>query len=551
MATPKSPRITESTARTVPDARNRAAAMERALAYRGNVPLRGFAGWLALVLFGALAVGLALAQLLVMQRQTQLIDETSSRVALQGQARAGLVGEWLQGIEKVSDALAGAQLTRLYVAEVGLPKDPGSAQGSDTLPGALKAQTPYMQQALHDFMAKNGAEGAHLVAANGQVVVGAGVAPEGIAANPQALRDVVGGAKGVILPLRLGKNEVVMDMLRPIFQPSQEGTDTPVVGALWLTIPVGDKLAELVKPTPLDRSGERTALLQDDAGKAVVVGKTALMPVARSVADLKDEARSGRAMTLSVVDGLKTFAALMPVAGSPFTILQEYQARKALGLMNIYKPGLYTIVALATGILAALMLALTLHLMAQRNTSRVKLLGQTMDALVRMVEARDPFLAGHHARLARIVIQLSNGMGLPVGERATLYYAAQMSAVGRLLVPRDLLAKKGKLTPAERKELEGHVARAQDILGDIDFDLPVVPVIQQMYEREDGSGYPHGLHGNEIHRMAKVLGAADAYCALTSRRAHRDAMTPEEALKTMAGTHQFEKGVVSALKKLG
>src|SRR5207247_1081200 len=135
----------------------------------------------------------------------------------------------------------------------------------------------------------------------------------------------------------------------------------------------------------------------------------------------------------------------------------------------------------------------TLHLMGQRNKTRVKLLGQTMEALVRVVEARDPYLAGHHARVARLAVQVGNNMHLGVGERATLYYAAQLAAVGRLLVPRNVLAKKARLTGAERKDLEGHISHAVTILGDLDFDLPIVEVIGQMYEREDGSGHPNGL----------------------------------------------------------
>jgi HD-GYP domain-containing protein (c-di-GMP phosphodiesterase class II) len=170
-----------------------------------------------------------------------------------------------------------------------------------------------------------------------------------------------------------------------------------------------------------------------------------------------------------------------------------------------------------------------------------------MEALVRVVEARDPFLSGHHARVARTAVAVGNKLGLSVGERATLYYAAQLSSVGRLLVPRDVLAKKGKLTDAERAELERHINQAVEILGDIEFDLPIMPVISQMYERVDGSGHPLGLKDAQLSRMSKVLGACDAFVAMTSDRAHRKAMTKGEALKAM-GSGAFASDVVTSLK---
>lgn len=532
----KRPLITPTTDRVVPDVQH---GMIDAAHYRGNVPLSSFLGWVALVILGALAVGVLLSQGLITQRQNQLIDDTAARVALQGQARAKVVGEWVYGMEKVADATASAQLVRLYVAEMGQKSPPADAE----LSAALRAQTPYMQQVLKDFAKRHGAESVILAAADGNVLASVGPIPAELPANPARLTDMAHQQKGTVLPLRLSAAGVVMDIVRPIFQPTQEGVEAPMVGVLWITLPVGESLSQLVASTPLDRIGERTAIVQKQGHQAVVVGRDALAPVG----DESELAADGHAMRLSVVDGHKTFAAVHAISGTPLAILQEFRAADALAAMRLYKPGLYTITLLAVGVLGALMLALTLHLMSQRNSTRVKLLGQTMDALVRMVEARDPHLAGHHGRLSRLVVKVANRMNYGVGERATLFYAAQLSAVGRLLVPRDLTNKSGKLTPAERAAMEQHVAQAQDIMGDLPFDLPVVPVIRQMYERMDGSGYPSGLAGQAIHPMARLLGAADAYLALTSKRSYRAAMTPDEALAVMEKSGQFDMAIVREL----
>jgi HD-GYP domain-containing protein (c-di-GMP phosphodiesterase class II) len=172
-----------------------------------------------------------------------------------------------------------------------------------------------------------------------------------------------------------------------------------------------------------------------------------------------------------------------------------------------------------------------------------------MEAMVRVVEARDSHLSGHHIKVARLAVAVGNQMGLTVAERATLYYAGLLSAVGRLLVPRNILAKKGTLTRTERDSLEGHITQAVEILSNLELDLPVAPVIAQMYERSNGKGYPKGLKGTEILPMARVLGAVDAYVALTSERAHRTALTKKAALEALDGG-AFDAGVLTALMKV-
>lgn len=543
--------------------------------YKGNIKASQVLGWTLLVVLAAATVGLVIAQLLVNNRQNELIEDTAARVDVQGQGRARIIDEWIQGVNRNMDAVAAAQLVRLYMAEIqgklgefggnkgisgdsnGQKADPdgnrGDPEGSDAeLGAALRAQTPYMQQFLKEFVGRNGMRNAHLLGMDGRVIIAQGPIPEVVASDRASFDKVKAEGVGLIRPLRSDNEGVLMDVLRPIkAMTAGDDGNAPVIGVLWATMPVGPKLAALVAASPVDRAGERTALVQpdnatDDA-KVVVVGQNSLAPSGFTLKELKEDLDSGRALSLSVVDGYATLATLVPVAGTPLLVLQEYRAREALALMELFKPGIYTIVALAVVVLGALMMAVTVHLLAQRNRTRVQLLGQTMDAMVRAVEARDPFLAGHHAKVSKLVIKVGNAMNLPVGERATLFYAANLSAVGRLLIPRDMLAKKGKLTSAERKELEAHIQRAQDVLGGLNFDLPIVPIIQQMYEREDGSGYPNGLKGDAIHRMAKILAACDAYVALTSDRSFRKAIKTDAAVAMMRGGKQFWRDAVDAV----
>ena len=511
--------------------------------YRGAVPVKGFVGWMVLVVLALAAGGFLAAQVLVSQRMGQLLEETAARVGLQAQNRAATVGEWMNGLGRVVNDAASADVVRLWVA------DKRSALNDAGLAQAVRAQTPYMKQILADFVTRRGFVGAHVVGMDGQVILSEGQLPSNLANAVGALKEISRSAKGQVMPARMTEGGPVIDILRPIL--AQEGNTpagTPaVLGVIWASAPVGQRVADLTAATPLDRAGERTTLVQIDGDTMQVLGRTALADLETLASEFQAKLSEPQNVTRSPMDGEKVFAALEGIEGTPLALLQEYRADDALGVMGLYKPGLYTVVALLTGLLGALMLALVLHLMAQRNTTRVKLLGQTMDALVRVVEARDPYLAGHHAKVARLTLSVANAMKMGVGERATLYYAAQLAAVGRLLVPREILGKKGQYSAAEREAMQSHMTQALAILGDLDFDLPIVPVIAQMYERVDGSGFPRALVGHQMHKMAKVLGAADAYTAMTSDRVHRKALSKVVALEQMSGGG-FDERVLEAVK---
>jgi hypothetical protein len=526
------------------------------VAYKGAVPVKSFVGWLLVVLVAAAVMGGLAAQLLVSQRLSQLVEDTSERVALQGQNRAAVVAEWAGGLNRAADSVARAELVRLFLADRQSALA-GNAPAATDLTLAVRAQAPYIQRLLAEFLTKQNLTGAHLVLADGAIVLSTGKVPETLSNGKELLNAVVRSAQGSVQPVRLdAQGNPVMDILRPVLalEGNAQAGQPSVLGILWVTVPVGSKLTDLTAASPLDRPGERTVVVQagfaGDLSKAAVLGRTNISPLAQSLERLISKTDSGRTVVKSPLDGAPVFATVVAIEGTPLAVLQEYAASSALSIMDIYKPGLYITVLLLVSVLASLMLALTIHLMSQRNRTRVKLLGQTMDALIRVVEARDPHLAGHHARVARMAVAVGNATQMGVGERATLYYAAQLSAVGRLLVPRDVLAKRGAYTAAERKNLESHINQAMTILGGLEFDLPVVNVISQMYERIDGSGHPHGLRGYQINRMAKVLGTVDAFAALTSDRPYRKALSKPEALKAMQNG-QFDEVLLTTLKAVG
>lgn len=512
--------------------------------YRGAVAVKPFIGWLMLVLVVMAAGGFLAAQLLISQRASQLVADTAARVALQAQYRGDAAKNWLSSQQKALDNVAEADLMRLWMSDQLGTLSPDVAF-------AVRSQTPYIAQLMNDMVNRHGFSAVHVLRTDGSVLKSQGQLPSTLAEAQDEIKEITQTARGIVLPARTVGEASAIDILRPIVAMEGNATaGTPaVLGVVWGTLPLPQALETLTAAQPLDRPGERTTLLQSanpDAPLAVI-GRTAQAPLNKSLDAVLSQSADGRHAMPSVIDDASVFAKFVPLEGSPLVLLQEYRASAALELLNLYKPSLYTVVTLLVGVLGALMLALILHLMGQRNNTRVKLLGQTMEALVRVVEARDPFLAGHHARVARIALATANAMRVGVGERATLYYAAQLSAVGRLLVPREILGKKSTYTPAEREAMRNHMSQALAILGDLDFDLPIIPVIGQMYERVNGSGYPNQLLGHQMHTMAKILGAADAFAAMTADRAHRKALSKAEALKQMS-TGAYDTAVLEALK---
>lgn len=175
---------------------------------------------------------------------------------------------------------------------------------------------------------------------------------------------------------------------------------------------------------------------------------------------------------------------------------------------------------------------------------------QTVAVFVRAIEAVDPYLCGQSAFMARLAVTLASGMGLnDVGMLATLRTAASLSQIGMIQLPRDLLAKTGALTPDERALLQNHVEYARQALEGIDFGLPVLEAISQMYERLDGSGYPAGLKGENICLSARILAVANTFCALVRPRSYRMAHDVRQAMSILAETPpKYDPTVVRALE---
>ena len=141
-------------------------------------------------------------------------------------------------------------------------------------------------------------------------------------------------------------------------------------------------------------------------------------------------------------------------------------------------------------------------------------------------------------------------MGLSEDSRNTLVMGAQLSQIGKLFIPRELLTKAERLTPEELAEVRKAPEHAVDLLKDIDFDLPVVRALYEMYENPDGSGYPCGLSGEAILLEARILSVLNAFSAMVSARSYREGKSMDEALAELKNPARYDQNVVASLAEV-
>jgi HD-GYP domain-containing protein (c-di-GMP phosphodiesterase class II) len=143
---------------------------------------------------------------------------------------------------------------------------------------------------------------------------------------------------------------------------------------------------------------------------------------------------------------------------------------------------------------------------------------------------------------------LADSLRLSPEDKSTVEIASNLSQIGKMFIDKTILTKVEQLSDEEKELVQKHVDHAADILRQIDFELPVYEAIYQMNERLDGSGYPNGLHDEEISLQARVLSVANSFCAMIRPRAYRPAMSPEQALENLrSAAHSYDLRIVEAL----
>lgn len=187
--------------------------------------------------------------------------------------------------------------------------------------------------------------------------------------------------------------------------------------------------------------------------------------------------------------------------------------------------------------------------LVKEREKREKVLRGVVDAMISVVDRRDPYAAEHSGRVARLSRQIAVEMGLDETMRDSVEMAGALLNFGKLLVPAQLLTKETALDEAELKVVRDSLLSSAEILSPISFDGPVIETLRQIQEKVDGSGFPQGLQGDQIIVSARIVSVANAFVALISSRAHRSGMSLDTALGILLKQVDlaYDRAVIAAL----
>ncbi len=176
---------------------------------------------------------------------------------------------------------------------------------------------------------------------------------------------------------------------------------------------------------------------------------------------------------------------------------------------------------------------------------------RTIEALALAIEAKDATTGEHLQRVRVYAMELAKELGLSADETEALQAASVLHDIGKLAVPEHIISKPGKLSPEEFEKMKIHPTVGAEILEQVDFPYPVVPIVRAHHEKWDGSGYPNGLSGEAIPIGARILAAVDCLDALASDRQYRKALPLDEAMAKVAADagKSFDPRVVAILQR--
>ncbi|MDY5180072.1 HD-GYP domain-containing protein [Butyribacter sp.] len=152
---------------------------------------------------------------------------------------------------------------------------------------------------------------------------------------------------------------------------------------------------------------------------------------------------------------------------------------------------------------------------------------QVMQSLAGAIDAKDRYTKGHSQRVAMYSREIAGRYGYDEEKQEDVYFAGMLHDIGKIGIPNEIINKTGKLTDEEYEILKTHPSIGGDILSNIS-EIPNIAIgARWHHERYDGKGYPDGLRGKDIPELARIIGVADAYDAMTSKRSYRDVLSQE------------------------
>ncbi len=158
----------------------------------------------------------------------------------------------------------------------------------------------------------------------------------------------------------------------------------------------------------------------------------------------------------------------------------------------------------------------------------------TLEALVNALEAKDPFIRGHSARVADLGAMIAAELGLNDEQVEQVRMAGRLHDIGKIGIREEILTKEGPLTADEYEQVKQHVVVGSQILAPLTHLGEIIAFVRSHHERWDGQGYPDRIVGEAIPLGARILAAAEIYDALTTARPYQEKMPPDVAVERMS-----------------
>lgn len=188
----------------------------------------------------------------------------------------------------------------------------------------------------------------------------------------------------------------------------------------------------------------------------------------------------------------------------------------------------------------------------KRSRQLKRMTVQAMQTLAGTIDAKDKYTKGHSLRVAKYSAMLASRMNMSQDEVDNIYYIGLLHDIGKIGIPDEIINKTSKLTPQEYAVIKMHPVIGSEILENMS-ELPDIMVgARWHHERYDGKGYPDGLVGENIPLVARIIGVADAYDAMSSTRSYRGILTQEvirDEIVNGLGT-QFDSSIAEIMLQI-
>jgi putative nucleotidyltransferase with HDIG domain len=195
--------------------------------------------------------------------------------------------------------------------------------------------------------------------------------------------------------------------------------------------------------------------------------------------------------------------------------------------------------------------------LAQRVTENLRLLASlhgfydnALEAFATAIDVKHVNIHGHSLRVGRYSAAIGEALGLDPTDVASLRSAGYLHDIGKVAVDKRLFEKPAKLDPQESREMQQHTVVGHQIVSQVQFPWPQIPeIVRWHHERDDGSGYPDGIHGSDLPKAVRIVALADTFDAMISERPYRQRLTVGVALQELIrmSPQKFDPQLLHAL----